>query len=201
MVSSYQATTTATRTNGPAVSTTYPVGCFIEDYVYTANSGDLDARNGRFCKTPEYPNGIYAYFVTLDANLTPAYPYTFFGSYYGVVQSGNTGPNSGHVTITEAVTTYSPSSTTSGLKENDAKLSLQLFPNPVSDYLFLFMESVASNNFTVELIDAQGKVVLTEKNIQPTISYSFDVTKLLPGNYMFKIQNDKYRSTQKVIIK
>jgi hypothetical protein len=43
----------------------YPVGFFIEDYQFK-NSGDLDDHNGRFCVTPEYPNGIYAYFLTIN---------------------------------------------------------------------------------------------------------------------------------------
>src|SRR6185312_11438411 len=46
---------------GPAVSATYPLGDFMEDYKYIAGSGDLDTNNGRFCITPEYPNGTYAY--------------------------------------------------------------------------------------------------------------------------------------------
>ncbi|WJZ47963.1 baseplate wedge initiator [Synechococcus phage DSL-LC03] len=41
----------------------YPAGFFVEDYVYTAN-GDLDENNGRYCITPEFPNGTYAYFAT-----------------------------------------------------------------------------------------------------------------------------------------
>ena len=39
-------------------------GFFIDDYFYN-ESGDLDSHNGRFCKTPEFPNGIYAYFTTV----------------------------------------------------------------------------------------------------------------------------------------
>ena len=34
---------------------TFEPGFFKEDYLYT-NSGDLDVHNGRFCKTPEFPN-------------------------------------------------------------------------------------------------------------------------------------------------
>ena len=54
-------------------------GFFIEDYAYT-NSGDLDVHNGRFCKTPEFPNGVYAYFAgvttsTSSNKLEPVYPY------------------------------------------------------------------------------------------------------------------------------
>ena len=48
----------------------YSPGSFIQDYVYDA-SGDLDEYNGKFVKTPEYPNGTYAYFSTIDKTLTP----------------------------------------------------------------------------------------------------------------------------------
>jgi hypothetical protein len=106
MLSSYVLNTSLTRTNGPAVSSTYPLGCFIEDYTYVAGSGDLDNHNGRFCITPEYPAGIYAYFVTIDASLNPVYPFTPGPTYYGIIQTGNTGPSGGHNTIPAGATTY-----------------------------------------------------------------------------------------------
>ncbi len=43
----------------------YPNGFFIEDYQFN-NNGDLDEHNGRFCVTPEYPEGVYAYFSTIN---------------------------------------------------------------------------------------------------------------------------------------
>ena len=51
-------------------------GFFIEDYTYDA-TGDLDIHNTRFCKTPEYPNGTYAYFagIATDGTFTPKFPY------------------------------------------------------------------------------------------------------------------------------
>jgi hypothetical protein len=60
----------------------YPKGFFEDDYFFD-NSGDLDEHNGRFCITPEYPNGVYAYFCTVsetpDPNFnnyfSPVYPY------------------------------------------------------------------------------------------------------------------------------
>jgi len=48
---------------GPAVSTTYPLGYYAEDFEFVGGLGDLDAYNGRFAVTPEYPAGIYSYFV------------------------------------------------------------------------------------------------------------------------------------------
>lgn len=46
----------------------YPDGFFVEDYQFN-NSGDLDEHNGRFCVTPEFPNGTYAYFATISNGL------------------------------------------------------------------------------------------------------------------------------------
>jgi len=68
----------------------YPSGFFVEDYEYTGN-GDLDEFNGRFCVTPEYPNGIYAYFCTINDSVDtngsfqnykkPLFPYVV-GNYF-----------------------------------------------------------------------------------------------------------------------
>ena len=60
-------------------------GFFVNDYIYD-NSGDLDIHNGRYCKTPEFPNGIYAYFATVEIGsssnkLESIYPY-FIGNTY-----------------------------------------------------------------------------------------------------------------------
>ena len=49
--------------------TIFPMGTFTQDYEYAAGSGDLDECNGRTGVTPEYPAGIYHYFITAS------YPY------------------------------------------------------------------------------------------------------------------------------
>ncbi len=46
-------------------------GTFIQDYTFVAGSGDLDECNGRFGKTPEYPEGSYAYFLTKEWPVIP----------------------------------------------------------------------------------------------------------------------------------
>jgi len=85
---------------GPPVSATYPLGRYVEDYDYTAGSGDLDQYNGRFCVTPEFPTGTYAYFVTIDATGAPAFPYYLGPQYYGTVSGGAV------TAVTETTTTY-----------------------------------------------------------------------------------------------
>jgi hypothetical protein len=39
-------------------------GTFVQDYEYVKGLGHLDNCNGRFGVTPEYPNGIYHYYIT-----------------------------------------------------------------------------------------------------------------------------------------
>jgi len=45
-----------------------PAGTLMEDYEYVEGTGDLDIHNGRFAITPEYQDGTYAYFLTVDEN-------------------------------------------------------------------------------------------------------------------------------------
>lgn len=75
---------------GPDVSAVYPLGRYVDDYDYVAGAGDLDQYNGRFTVTPDYPSGTYAYFVTLDAQGAPAFPYLINVQYYGSKTNGGT---------------------------------------------------------------------------------------------------------------
>jgi YHYH protein/Secretion system C-terminal sorting domain len=116
IVSSYRQRTMTTRrtlaggtmlsTNqfGPDVSTQYPLGYYIEDFEFVRNLGDLDEYNGRFAITPEYPQGTYAYYATIDESGNSAYPYMIGPQYYGVVERTNTGM--GQVIVNEPVTDY-----------------------------------------------------------------------------------------------
>ena len=56
-----------------------PAGSLIQDWEYSEGLGILDYHNGRFCLTPEYPNGTYAYFLATEedeeGNLLPQFPY------------------------------------------------------------------------------------------------------------------------------
>ncbi len=197
MKSSYVVSTATTRTNGPAVSTTYPEGCFIQDYSYVAGSGDLDDRNGRFSITPEYPSGTYAYFVTIDDNLNPVFPYTFYGTYYGVVQTGNTGPGGGHVTITETTTVYSP--VAAGIDEANKDIKFQLMQNPVYDYAFIYFNPESKNNIKGSLYDAKGQLVQTIENMQPSIEYTLDMSNYAEGIYILKLESGDKRAIQKIV--
>ena len=72
-----------TLTAGDTLTFEFLPGAFIEDYMYLPNYGTLDQYNGRYCVTPDFPNGTYAYFATQDTNNNPVYPYFIGSAFYG----------------------------------------------------------------------------------------------------------------------
>ncbi len=68
---------------GPSIAAEFPSGTFLEDYEYVKGLGDLDEHNGCFAKTPEFPEGTYAYFLSTREDGTMAYPYLIGPSFRG----------------------------------------------------------------------------------------------------------------------
>ena len=98
--------TLAANEYGPNVTGIYTIGRYHEDYEYLGDVGqtqgvnfDLDEHNGRFCVTPEFPNGTYAYFMTISAAGVPVYPYNIGRVFKGTTTGGPV------TSITETVTT------------------------------------------------------------------------------------------------
>ena len=83
------------------------MGTYIEDYEYIEGSGDLDQYNGRFCVTPEYPAGVYAYFCTLDGTTgNPKFPYFVGPEFYSQADSVNWKGNGLQQNFTEDAVRY-----------------------------------------------------------------------------------------------
>ncbi len=107
--SEYGPATTATYQVAPGVTGTYTLGTFAEDYDYLGDLGktqgvdfDLNRQNVRFCVTPEFPSGTYAYFVCIDASGNTQFPDIINQEYFGSAPQGQ-----GTVTsITEPTTDY-----------------------------------------------------------------------------------------------
>lgn len=80
---------------GPAVSPGYALGHFIEDYDYLGDLGkaqgadfDLNEYNVRFGVTPEFPNGTWAYFLTIEPDGTPRFPNMVSRWFFGTASGG-----------------------------------------------------------------------------------------------------------------
>lgn len=183
-------------TPGPVVNTTYPLGYFREDYRYvptTSLTPDfLDDHNGRFCVTPEYPLGTYAYFCTVDAGWNSAYPYMIGPTYYGIKSAGKV------PSITEAVTPYAaPLGIVNTALEGK---TVSIYPNPASDLIAIQLNDLTSENITVELYDITGKLVEKTTLLQgSTIAY-FDTRTLYNGDYVVRIITSSGILSRKVVI-
>lgn len=181
--------------DGPPVNSTYPLGYFREDYEFISHPGAedfLDEHNGRFCVTPEYPNGTYAYFATVNEFHNSAYPYVVGPYFYGNVTGGTV------TSISEAVTIYEAPLAIA--EEEFLKLQIRVFPNPAADLVAIQVGQVVTADLAVELFDISGKLVKTG-TLQKgqTIAY-FDVQTIYEGIYWIHISSGTFRATEKVLI-
>jgi len=211
MKSSYRVRNMATRDtlpNGTVLAPVYygprldsiPLGAYVQDFEYVPGLGDLDEHNGRTCVTPEYPQGTYAYFATLDSNLVPVFPYTIGTTFYGIIRpnAGDLGPNSGHPSVPDSVTTYVPLN--AGISETTTGLSLSVFPNPTSDQLnFRMITANIYQKFTGTIYNQLGEVIESSEVI-PGKWYTYNAGALAAGVYYLKVAGGRQWYSSKFVV-
>jgi hypothetical protein len=173
------------------------LGYFREDYQFTAptaaNPDYLDEHNGRFCLTPEYPAGTYAYFCTVDENLNSAYPYAVGPTFYG------TYANRKVTSITEATTIYTPVST--GLSSQELEsLKINVFPNPGTEFLAIQTSGLLKEDLDIRLYQSDGKEVNKAKLLKGHTNTFMNVENLYNGVYTLKVKTGKVAETRQVLI-
>jgi hypothetical protein len=200
--SSYQLRDIANRTehadgtnvdDGPDVDETYFLGFFREDYEFIDYSQPdyLDSHNGRFCITPEYPDGIYAYFATVDENWNSAYPYVVGPTFYG--EYNNLEVN----TVDEITTVYVP---TINISKELEKISIEIFPNPAAQLIAIQIDNLVNEDLLVDLIDINARVIKSTKILKgSTIAY-FDVQTVYSGTYIVKVYANGVERNEQLII-
>ena len=127
--------------NRPPLSN-FPEGFFVEDYTHFGVSDDtvLDENNGRFCVTPEFPNGTYAYFCTINNGLAdssgtfsgykkPVFPYFIGNTYKSKPNNFNFNRSSNQDSINLNETNWSRNTTPYNLIESDLTYNYLQIPN------------------------------------------------------------------------
>ena len=126
-------------------------GFFVEDYTFD-NSGDLDENNGIFTKTPEFPQGVYAYIAGISSiSSLPVFPY-FIGDTY------RSEPISDNFLINQNNFDFGSSS-----------LIRNTFPYKVSD-------KYADNDYLIESNEAIEQISLVESVKKGSVD-SFDIVE------------------------
>ncbi len=142
-------------------SNEYPAGYFTTDWIYNG-SGQLDKHNGRYCKTPEFPTGVYAYFAGVSTSvqtnqLVPRYPYFIGNSYRSPFISSNT-------TLTQE------------FDFNTSNLSRNTFPYKVN-------EQFANNDFIVE----SNEFLRQHSTVESVTTGLVDEIQVLDGGRDYKV--------------
>jgi hypothetical protein len=170
--------------DGPPVNATYPLGYFREDHEFIAHPGEddyLDIHNGRFCVTPEYPPGTYAYFATVDANWNSAFPYAVGPTFYGVYANARV------TSVDESTTVYEAPT---GITENNLNaMQLSVFPNPAADMIVVQVGGLLKDDLHVEVYDTQGKRVDSSTLLKGSTIWHLDTQRLDDGTYFLHFTN------------
>lgn len=189
-----------THADGSSVSTgapiddTYFLGYFREDYRFVASSDSdvLDEHNGRFAVTPEYPEGTYAYYATVDENWNSVYPYVVGPTFYGNRENRKVDA------VNESTTIYTGSVAISEAEFEEMKFSI--IPNPATDLIAVQVAGLTKDELSVELIDLTGKSILQSTiSAGTTIAY-FDLSTVYAGTYFVRISGDGNSTVRKVMV-
>ncbi len=177
------------------------LGAYSEDFEFVSGSGDLDVHNGRFCKTPEYPNGIYCYFSTIDSLNNPVYPYLIGDTYYGVSAiTGGPGGGNGysHATIPSGATQYNPTTAIKNVDENS--LAVNVYTSTDKELLVVQSSIYQPFDRTVKLINISGQIIQTSVLYQGSTMCYFNLQTVYPGVYLVQVSFGNKSIVKKVFV-
>ncbi len=180
-------------TDGPPVNGTYPLGYFNEDYEFISHPGEddyMDVHNGRFCITPEYPNGTYAYFCTVDEQWNSAFPYAVGPTFYGSIVAAKVNQ------VSESVETYS---TTTSVQELTPSAFTMFFSS--NDILIIQANDIIKEQVGITLHDLQGNEVAEGVLTQGSTISHIDCSLLYDGIYAVRVSSGNTMFTQGLLIK
>ena len=85
---------------------------------------------------------------------------------------------------------------------NNLPLTINFYPNPAKNNLFVSLGKIERSNATINLIDITGKIVKTQTitNTNSNSSISIDVSNINKGVYFLVIKDGQNTNTNKVIV-
>ncbi len=84
-----------------------------------------------------------------------------------------------------------------GLKDNAQNLGLSVYPNPTSGTVNILLENMKSKLYTLELIDATGRKLITQPITDK--STKVDMSSYGKGVYIIKISDENRSSTHRIV--
>ena len=142
----------------------FDLGFFVDDYVFSPSSStDLDRHNGRYGRTPDYPDGVYAYFASVSpVSQEPKFPF-FIGNTYRSIPS----------------VVDSRSDITQSFDFNNSKLTRNTFPYKLSD-------PSANNDFIIESNEILPQII----KVTSVSAGSIDNLSILRSGESYKVNDN-----------
>ena len=101
---------------------------------------------------------------------------------------------------TGAMLHFAVAQTTLGLNSIQDDYKISFYPNPTKEYLFINFCITPEDNYTLQLIDINGKIVQTEQISNPKQVETVNVSKLSKGIYLANLFSEKSSTRTKIII-
>jgi hypothetical protein len=79
------------------------------------------------------------------------------------------------------------SGTVTGIKDAGNMNTLSIYPNPVSDLLYVDGITFKNSKIEIQISDMQGKIVKSLNNFIGTEKISIDISELSNGNYLIQL--------------
>jgi hypothetical protein len=87
-----------------------------------------------------------------------------------------------------------------GIEENlDSKVNVKIYPNPASATINIQFEAATDKEILLYLLDAQGKLVKTDRIEESTIDKVLNLDELPPGIYYLRMIKGKLVNVYKVV--
>ena len=150
--------TLTTAQYGAPINAEFPLGRYVEDFEHFVGLGDLDQYNRRFGITPEFPNGTYAYLVTIGEDGTAAFPYLVGCEFYGTTSGGRA------ATVPSNATAYT------GTPSNALTLASWATKNANQEALVINSFSPAAGPKTTWPIDLPAGITITNTVTAPILA-------------------------------
>ncbi|MFM7016524.1 MAG: aryl-sulfate sulfotransferase [Bacteroidota bacterium] len=164
-----------------------------------------DGPAGEFVEIDSTGNKLWSYMNPvistgpLTQGATPSTNSIFHANFYPTNFSGFIGKTLTSTTILENANVLSDScSLTTGVNNNEANLSFNIYPNPANNYLQIQLANFTSANALVQVYDSFGRIVL-EKN-SSAAEMKLNISSLNAGNYYLKLICNSNSSIKKFII-
>jgi len=85
-------------------------------------------------------------------------------------------------------------------KEKELRKSINVFPNPTSDKIYISVDNQLSDEMTIAISDMTGKLI-HQQNFNNKKELTIDVRNFIKGNYILTVKNQSQSYSQKIIIK